>query len=610
MAIGQYELSLTIRYNANGGDSAPQAQTKPYRASAIPYTASATLSTATIYRRGYSFLGWSTSSSATSASYSPGGTITHTFDTVDDEGRASATITLYAVWRAATYNVSYYKGQYGTGTNVVDTKTYNVDLTLRGAIFTRSGYVQTGWATEDGGQKTYNLGGTYAANISIDLYPVWTSTVSTFTVTDSVIANGTDVGTINITRYSDSYSHRITIKLGSETITYTGVATSQTFTIPVSWSSQLPNATTGTATCVVETFSGSTRLGSAEKTFTVIVPGWVKPTVTLTGTNNSSNSAVSGWNVLVQGYSTITLNATAAGAYGSTITSISFAGDGVSQTGTSASATSALLTTAGSRAWTVTVTDSRGRTGTATLTRTVYEYFKPWVALTAFRSDSSGAEAPADGTYITATPRYGFASCNGNNSLSVQKIEYKLKTASTWTTAQDPTVSETAYTFGAGAISVLSEYNVRATVTDAIGNTARIITNVASVEGYAFGLNGRCVRFGGPIRVDDAFECDFRTLIHDDLTVDGRIYASGAMQSGTVPVRAVASGNSVTVSVTFDHAFASVPTVVACLYGSQTVGLGDCSVSVWDMTTTGFSLRLENNYSGSRDIGATWIAIL
>jgi hypothetical protein len=468
--------------------------------------------------------------------------------------------------------------------------------------------VQTGWATEDGGQKTYNLGGTYAANISIDLYPVWTSTVSTFTVTESVIANGTDVGTINITRYSDSYSHRITIKLGSETLTYTGVATSQTFTIPTSWSSQIPNATTGTATCVVETFSGSTRLGATEKTFTVLVPGWVKPTATLTGTNNSSSSVVSGWDVLVQGYSTITLNATAAGAYGSTITSISFAGDGVAQTGSSASATSAVLTTAGGRTWTVTVTDSRGRTGSETLTRTVYEYFKPWVALTAYRSDSSGAEAPADGTYITATGRYGFASCNSNNSLSVRKIEYKLKTASSWTTAQDPAVSETAYTFG--TISVLSEYNVRITVTDAVGNTARLTTNVASVEGYAFGLNGKCVRFGGPIRVDDAFECDFRTLLHDDLTVDGRIYAVGTMQSGTVSVRSVNAGSVATVAVTFDHAFSAIPTVVACLYGSQTTGLGDCSASVWDLTATGFSMRLENNYSSSRDLGATWIAIL
>ncbi len=608
MAIGQYSFTLTVRYDANGGESAPQALTRTFMSNSVPYTATVNLSTQTVSRRGYSFVGWSQSSSAATASYQPGGAFSHTFSAVDDEGKGSATVTLYAVWTAATYVVSYNKGQYGTGTNTTDTKTYNVDLTLRGAIFTRSGYTQTGWATEDGGAKVYNLGGTYAANVSVMLYPVWTSTVSTFTVSSSVIANGTDVGTITITRYSDSYSHRITITLGSETLTYTGVATSQTFTIPVSWSSQIPNATSALATCVVETFNGSSRIGSASKTFTVQVPGWVKPTVSVTGTNNSSNSTVSGWNILVQSYSTITLSATAAGAYGSTITSIAFAGDGVDQTGTSTSATSSVLTTAGSRTWTVTVTDSRGRTGSATLTRTVYEYYKPWAALTAFRSDSSGAEAPADGTYITATGRYGYASCNNNNSLSVQKIEYKLKTASTWTTAQDPTVSETAYTFG--TISVLSEYNVRITVTDALGNTARLTTNVASVEGYAFGLNGKCVRFGGPIRIDDAFECDFRALMRDDLTVDGRIYASGTMQSGTVSVRSVSAGNVTTVAVTFDHAFAQVPTVVACLYSSQTAGLGNCSVSVWDLTTTGFSMRLENNYSSSRDIGATWIAIL
>lgn len=608
MAIGQYSFSLTVRYDANGGESAPQAMTRTFMSNSVPYTATVTLSAQTVSKRGYSFLGWSLSSSATTASYQAGGSFSHVFSTVDDEGKASATITLYAVFAAATYAVSYNKGQYGTGSNVTDMKTYNVDLTLRGAIFTRSGYTQTGWATEDGGAKVYNLGGIYAANVSIMLYPAWSSMVSTFTISSSVIANGTDTGTITITRYSESYTHRITISLGSESVVYTGIATSKTFTIPVSWSSQIPNATSALATCVVETFSGSTRIGSASKTFTILVPGWVKPTVSVTGTNNSSNSTVSGWGILVQSYSTITLTATAAGSYGSTITNIAFTGDGVEQAGTATSATSAILSTSGSRTWTVTVTDSRGRTGSATLTRTVYEYFKPWAALTAYRSDSSGAEAPADGTYITATGRYGFASCNNNNSLSVRKIEYKLKTASSWTTAQDPAVSETAYTFG--TISVLSEYNVRITVTDAVGNTARLTTNVASVEGYSFGLNGKCVRFGGPIRIDDAFECDFRALMHDDLTVDGRIYASGTMQSGTVSVRSVNAGSVETVAVAFDHAFSAVPTVVACLYGSQTTGLGDCSASVWDLTATGFSMRLENNYSSRRDLGATWIAIL
>ena len=53
------------------------------------------------------------------------------------------------------------------------TKTEGVALTLADAIFTRIGYVQTGWATKDGGSKAYVLGASYTANAAITLYPYW-----------------------------------------------------------------------------------------------------------------------------------------------------------------------------------------------------------------------------------------------------------------------------------------------------------------------------------------------------------------------------------------------------------------------------------------------------
>lgn len=84
----------------------------------------------------------------------------------------SGTVSLAAV----TYTVSYNKGANGTGTNTTDTKTYGVALTLKGAIFTRVGYKQTGWATSDGGSQAYALSGSYTANAAVTLYPVWTAT--------------------------------------------------------------------------------------------------------------------------------------------------------------------------------------------------------------------------------------------------------------------------------------------------------------------------------------------------------------------------------------------------------------------------------------------------
>ena len=74
---------------------------------------------------------------------------------------------------ARTYTISYDKGSDGTGTNTSDTKTYDVSLTLKGAIFTRQGYTQTGWSTSDGGAKAYDLSESYTTNSDITLYPYW-----------------------------------------------------------------------------------------------------------------------------------------------------------------------------------------------------------------------------------------------------------------------------------------------------------------------------------------------------------------------------------------------------------------------------------------------------
>ena len=74
--------SYTVSYNANGGSGAPSNQTKWYGEN---LTLSSTVPTKT----GYAFLGWSTSSTATSATYSAGGTYS-----------SNSAATLYAVWEA------------------------------------------------------------------------------------------------------------------------------------------------------------------------------------------------------------------------------------------------------------------------------------------------------------------------------------------------------------------------------------------------------------------------------------------------------------------------------------------------------------------------------
>ncbi len=599
-----YTCNLTIQYDANGGSGAPGRQIiTSQNVTTFPKTITTTLRSGIPTRSGYDFLGWAISSSASSAVYSAGGQYSHTFP-YNTGGNQSYTETLYAVWSQKHYVVSYRKGTYGTGIGADDIKYGGVDLTLRGRIFTRSGYNQTGWSVNaDGSGYSYGLGGKYTANAQITLYPYWSIIKSTISsVTDSVPADGTTQGTVSINRPNSNFTHTVTISLGTRSAEYTNVGTSLTFTIPSAWLDQIPSATSAVATVSLKTYNNGYQVGTPDtKSFVVTVPDSVVPTISLTGSNQSNNSTVSGWDILLQGYSQIALTAMVAAGNGASVASIAFSGEGVSQIGAGTTVTSELLTSAGSKTWTAIVTDSRGRTATATLTRTVHEYYPTAIlAFSAFRSTSEGNASPSGGQYITASGNYSFASCDGHNSASVKKIEYKLRTDMSWTQGEGSAESGTVYTFG--TISLLYIYDVRMTVTDALGSSAAYTVNVASVRGVSFGLNGRCARFGGPVQYDDRFECDW------DMQVDGQVEMPLFLQTGVVASENIASGTAKTIDIEFETEFATQPYVAVSIMSPQTTGLDACAVTAWNITKSGFSARLINGYEATRQLGICWIA--
>lgn len=147
--------SYTISYSANGGTGAPSSQTK-WKDQTL------TLSGTKPTRSGYSFLGWSTSSTATTATYSAGGSYT-----------ANSAATLYAVWKANTYTIKY-NANGGTGAPGNQTKTYGKTLTLSSTKPTRTNYTFLGWSTSASATTaTYSAGGSYTANAAVTLYAVW-----------------------------------------------------------------------------------------------------------------------------------------------------------------------------------------------------------------------------------------------------------------------------------------------------------------------------------------------------------------------------------------------------------------------------------------------------
>ncbi len=152
--------TYTISYDANGGSGAPANQT-------IEYGSCVLLALTTPTRNGYTFLGWSESSTATTPTYVNG----------DFYCDAEKSVILYAVWAPNTYTISY-NSNGGIGAPSSQTKYHDSTLTLSSAIPTRSGYTFLGWSTSSTATSaTYQPGASFTTNANTTLYAVWQANV-------------------------------------------------------------------------------------------------------------------------------------------------------------------------------------------------------------------------------------------------------------------------------------------------------------------------------------------------------------------------------------------------------------------------------------------------
>lgn len=460
-----------------------------------------TLRGAIFSRTGYNQAGWSTSDGGSKA-YNLSASYT-----------ANADATLYPYWQKITYQVSY-NSNGGSGAPAAQTKEYGVNLTLSSTVPTRTNYIFQGWATSSSGAVAYQPGGTYTANAAVTLYAIWKLSASTLSSVTSTVNIGSS-GTASWNILNSGYTYKLEITCGSAPTVTVNVAantSSASFTIPTTWYSYFASATSGTATAKLSTYNGSTLVGTSTKTFTVAVASSVKPTISAFTVNpSSSNSTVNGWGVFVQGYSKANLSVTASAGTGAIITSIAFSGVGVSKNSLETTAESPVLTISGSTSYTVTVTDSRGRTATSTATRYINPYANPAISkLEAVRCLSDGTQSDTEGTYLKARQTFTYSAVDKNttggsitakNSLSIKRVDYKRHDASSWTTGISSAVSGTSWSsvFGGGNIDIAYSYDVRLTVQDALGtlNAAVLTINVPPITGFHLGFKNDRARFGG-----------------------------------------------------------------------------------------------------------------
>lgn len=95
-----------------------------------------------------------------------------------------------------------------------------------------------------------------------------------------------------------------------------------------------------------------------------------------------------------------------------------------------------------------------------------------------------------------------------------------------------------------------------------------------------------------------------------DITINGDLDCK-SMDSGQYQDASVAAGDYEDYSIIFNHSFSSAPIVVATPWSTSIApGMGNVSVAVHTITTTGFKVRLFNNDSSTRSPHINWIAML
>ena len=191
----KFRRMYNVSFNANGGSGSPA---KMVVYAGRSYTLPSTIPT----RSGYIFKGWSTSSTASSATWSAGGSFGSSYTNGDK--------TLFAVWQA-TYSISYALNS-GSWASSSHPTTANEDEWFSVSYLTRTGYTFLGW-TISGCDSSSHRYGTSTASYS-------TSTSSS--ITHNITRTGyyynlrTSPGTVTFSARWEANTYTLTINIGYE----------------------------------------------------------------------------------------------------------------------------------------------------------------------------------------------------------------------------------------------------------------------------------------------------------------------------------------------------------------------------------------------------------
>lgn len=402
-------------------------------------------------------------------------------------------------------NSVYSKGQYDriklyNGTQVASgsyTFTHNEDGSRNFTVYIQAGIYT--YAVNCTGSTTFTLDPiARASQPSLVTWPESTANVGDFGETFSIHMN----------RKSSDFTHTVRYEYGSRKGTIaTNVETGTTWAVPLSFMNDIPEDTSASGRIYVDTYNGSTLIGTKYTGFTVTVPASVKPSCSATLEDVNGVDDIYGSPIASLSKIKVTVSATQ--AYGSPIAAYSITIDGAKYN--TATATTGLLQNDGDSEVKVTVTDKRGRTSNAwTYTMRVQGYNAPSISrLTVKRCDENGTEND-QGQYIQATFSASVDDKGGYNTAAYT-LRYKKSSSDTWSSVNLSNLANVYDVTNRTAIFAADEsspYEVELTVKD----RHRTVTRTTSAS-TAFSLmdwhpSGTGIRFGGVSQLENTLQND------------------------------------------------------------------------------------------------------
>ncbi len=307
---------------------------------------------------------------------------------------------------------------------------------------------------------------------NFDLPTIARASVPTLSSADFNIG---DSITINTNRYSSSFTHTIRVVFSNWSKTLaTGVTNSYSWNTSSDSSNmynQIPSAKSGTGTIYVDTYSGSTLIGTKSITFKASVtnsyPTFASSQVTYQDTNSSVVAITQNNQHIVRNNSTLQViftNATAKN--GASISSYEITFNGSTQTKSSGSTINyGIVNLSNNATLTVKAIDSRGFSTTVTKTITIFDWVNPSAVISLKRVNNY-----EDTTNLKVNVT--ISSVNSKNSI--QSIQYRYKKVEDSSYSAYSTISNN--TLVQFSINKLYAWNVQIVITDKFGTTTYNLT--------------------------------------------------------------------------------------------------------------------------------------